>query len=62
MGVGGVCHLPKSFFFLKMEGASGFQIPSEDSPQLCLSQKAAKDAILFTMAKVAKALCIGQRH
>ena len=35
---GGVCHLPKGFFFLKMEGASGFQTPSEDSLELCLSQ------------------------
>ena len=29
---------PKSFFFLKMEGVSGFQTPSEDSRELCLSQ------------------------
>ena len=31
---------PKSFFFflLKIEGASGFQTPSEDSLELCLSQ------------------------
>ena len=34
----GVCHLPKGFFFLKMEGASGFQTPSDDSLELCLSQ------------------------
>ena len=26
------------FFFLKMEGTSGFQTPSEDSLELCLSQ------------------------
>ena len=26
------------FFFLKREGASGFQTPSEDSLELCLSQ------------------------
>ena len=26
------------FFFLKMEGASGFQTPREDSLELCLSQ------------------------
>ena len=38
---GGVCHLPKGFFLLKMEGASGFQTPSgpsEDSLELCLLQ------------------------
>ena len=29
---------PKSFFFLKMEGVSGFQTASEDSLELCLSQ------------------------
>ena len=31
---------PKRFFFfsLKIEGASGFQTPSEDSLELCLSQ------------------------
>ena len=34
---GGVCHLPKGgFFFLKIEGASGFQTPSEDSLELFL--------------------------
>ena len=39
-GGGGVCHLPKVLFFflLKMEGVSGFQTPSEDSLELCLSQ------------------------
>ena len=26
------------FFFLKMEGDSGFQTPSDDSLELCLSQ------------------------
>ena len=33
MGVCGVSvtRLPKGFFFLKMDGASGFQTPSEDS-------------------------------
>ena len=36
-GSGGVCHLPK-VFFLKMEGVSGFQTPSGDSLELCLSQ------------------------
>ena len=35
-GGGGVCHLPKGF--LKIEGTSGFQTPSEDSLELCLSQ------------------------
>ena len=35
-GGGDVCHLPKGF--LKIEGASGFQTPSEDSLELCLSQ------------------------
>ena len=35
-GSGGVCHLPKGFFL--MEGVSGFQTPSEDSLELCLSQ------------------------
>ena len=35
----GVCHLPKGFFFFsKIEGASGFQTPSDDSLELCLSQ------------------------
>ena len=35
------------FFFLKIEGASGFQIPSEDSLELCLSQTGlAKNEIL----------------
>ena len=29
---------PRRFFFLKMEGASGFQTPSDDSLELCLSQ------------------------
>ena len=29
-----VTHLPKGFFFLKMEGASAFQTPSEDSLEL----------------------------
>ena len=29
---------PKRFFFIKIEGASGFQTPSEDSIELCLSQ------------------------
>ena len=28
----------QKFFFLKMEGASDFQTPSEDSLELCLSQ------------------------
>ena len=28
---------PKRLFYLKMEGASGFQTPSEDSLELCLS-------------------------
>ena len=28
----------KVLFFLKIEGASGFQTPSEDSLELCLSQ------------------------
>ena len=28
----------QKFSFLKMEGVSGFQTPSEDSPELCLSQ------------------------
>ena len=39
-GGGGVCHLPKGFFFFskKKIRASGFQTPSEDSPELCLSQ------------------------
>ena len=38
-GGGGVCHLPKGFLlFPKMEGASGFQTPSEDSLEFCLSQ------------------------
>ena len=38
MGHRGGCHLPKGFFSLKMEEASGFQTPSEDSLELCLSQ------------------------
>ena len=29
---------PKSFFFLRIEGVSGFQTPSEDSLELCLLQ------------------------
>ena len=29
---------PKSFFYINMEGASGFQTPSEDSQELSLSQ------------------------
>ena len=29
---------PKSSFFLKMEGTSGFRTTSEDSLELCLSQ------------------------
>ena len=37
-GGGGVCHLPIVFFFLKMEGASGFQTLNEVSLELCLSQ------------------------
>ena len=37
-GGGGVCHLPKVFFFLKREGVSGFLTASEDSLELCLSQ------------------------
>ena len=46
-GGGGVCHLPKGFFFLKIEGASGFQTPSGDSLELCLSQTSlAKNEIL----------------
>ena len=39
MGVGVYSHLPKGFFFfffLKMEGDSGFQTPREDSLELCL--------------------------
>ena len=28
----------KGYFFLKIEGALGFQTPSEDSLELCLSQ------------------------
>ena len=31
----------KRFFFLKMEGALGFQTPSEDSLELCLSNDTA---------------------
>ena len=38
MGGGGVFRLPKGFFFLKMEGVLGFQTPSENSLELCLSQ------------------------
>ena len=34
----GVCHLPKGFSSKNIEGASGFQTPSEDSLELCLSQ------------------------
>ena len=38
MGVGVYSHLPKGvfFFFLKMEGDSGFQTPREGSLELCL--------------------------
>ena len=36
MGVGVYSHLPKGFFFLKMEEDSGFQTPREDSLELCL--------------------------
>ena len=37
MEVGVYSHLPKGFFFfLKMEGDSGFQTPREDSLELCL--------------------------
>ena len=38
MGVGVYVTSQKFFFFLKMEGASGFQTPREDSLELCLSQ------------------------
>ena len=34
----GVYVTSQKVFFLKMEGASGFQTPSEDSLELCLSQ------------------------
>ena len=37
MGVG-VYVTSKKFFFLKTEGVSGFQTPSEDSLELCRSQ------------------------
>ena len=37
MGVGVYMSPPKRFFFfLKMEGESGFQTPREDSLELCL--------------------------
>ena len=38
MGVGVYVTSQKVFFFLKIAGASGFQTPSEDSLELCLSQ------------------------
>ena len=38
MGVGVYVTSQKSFFFLKIEWASGFHTPSEDSLELCLSQ------------------------
>ena len=38
MGVGVYVTSQEVFFVLKIEGASGFQIPSEDSLELCLSQ------------------------
>ena len=38
MGVGVYVTSQKFFFFLKMEGASGFQTPNEVSLELCLSQ------------------------
>ena len=38
MGVGVYVTSQKVFFFLQMEGASGFQTPSEDSLELRLSQ------------------------
>ena len=34
---GGVCHLPKVFLYIKMEGASGFKTPSQDTQELSLS-------------------------
>ena len=39
MGMGVYVNSQKVFFFsLKIEGASGYQTPSEDSLELCLSQ------------------------
>ena len=38
MGVGVYVTFQKVFFFLKVEGASGFQTPSEDSLDACHKQ------------------------
>ena len=38
MGVGVYVTSQRFFFFLKIEGVSGFQTPSKDSLELCLSQ------------------------